>query len=129
MKLSSQALSSSEGFQANRAAHLDALAHIRAAAEQAAAGGGERSRDRHLSRGKMLPRERVANLLDPGSAFLEVGATAAHGMYDGAAPAAGIIAVTAGARIHCGDQLDPGRKADVRIGPRDIDLPGLQRLP
>jgi acetyl-CoA carboxylase carboxyltransferase component len=40
----------------------------------------------------MLPRERVANLLDPGSPFLEVGATAAHGMYDGAAPAAGAIA-------------------------------------
>jgi len=40
----------------------------------------------------MLPRERVANLLDPGSPFLEVGATAAHGMYDGAAPCAGVIA-------------------------------------
>ena len=39
----------------------------------------------------MLPRDRVANLLDPGSAFLEIGATAAHGMYDGAAPCAGLI--------------------------------------
>jgi 3-methylcrotonyl-CoA carboxylase beta subunit len=54
--------------------------------------GGERSRDRHISRGKMLPRERVANLLDAGSPFLEVGATAAHGLYDGAAPCAGVIA-------------------------------------
>ncbi len=67
------------------------LATIAEAAAQAAAGGGEKSRERHLSRGKMLPRERVANLLDPGSAFLEIGATAAHDMYDGAAPGAGII--------------------------------------
>ncbi|WP_412505789.1 carboxyl transferase domain-containing protein, partial [Roseovarius sp. SYSU LYC5161] len=46
----------------------------------------------HEARGKMLPRERVAALLDPGSPFLEVGATAAHGLYDGAAPCAGVIA-------------------------------------
>ena len=44
------------------------------------------------ARGKMLPRERVAGLLDPGSPFLEIGATAAHGMYDGDAPGAGVIA-------------------------------------
>ncbi|GFE51290.1 methylcrotonoyl-CoA carboxylase subunit beta [Roseobacter cerasinus] len=92
MKLRSQALPSSEGFQSNRKAHLKALAEIAEAAEAAALGGGERSRARHVSRGKMLPRERVANLLDPGSPFLEVGATAAHGLYDGAAPCAGVIA-------------------------------------
>ncbi|MBO9464448.1 methylcrotonoyl-CoA carboxylase [Tropicibacter sp. R15_0] len=92
MKLQSQAIASSEQFKANKAAHLDALAQIAEAAKSAAAGGGERSRDRHVSRGKMLPRERVANLLDPGSPFLEVGATAAHGMYDGAAPCAGVVA-------------------------------------
>ena len=92
MKLVSKALPSSEGFQQNRAAHLDALAQISEAAGLAAAGGGERSRDRHVSRGKMLPRDRVANLLDPGSPFLELGATAAHGMYGGAAPCAGVIA-------------------------------------
>lgn len=92
MKLTSQALPSSEGFRSNRKAHLEALAEIADAAEVAALGGGERSRARHVSRGKMLPRERVANLLDPGSPFLEVGATAAHGLYDGAAPCAGVIA-------------------------------------
>ncbi|MBY6004712.1 methylcrotonoyl-CoA carboxylase [Salipiger bermudensis] len=92
MKLASTAIPSSEGFIANRAAHLEALETVRAAAELAAEGGGERARERHLSRGKMLPRERVANLLDPGAPFLEIGATAAHGMYDGAAPAAGVIA-------------------------------------
>ncbi|GAA6200384.1 carboxyl transferase domain-containing protein [Aquicoccus sp. SU-CL01552] len=92
MKLVSKIIPSSEEFQANRAAHLEALAVIREAAELAAAGGGEKSRARHVSRGKMLPRERVANLLDPGSPFLEIGATAAHDMYDGAAPCAGVIA-------------------------------------
>ncbi|WP_112324014.1 carboxyl transferase domain-containing protein [Oceanibium sediminis] len=76
----------------NRAAHEAALAEVRAAADHAAAGGGEAARARHLSRGKMLPRDRVAGLLDPGSPFLEIGATAAHGMYDGAAPGAGVIA-------------------------------------
>lgn len=92
MKLQSNALPSSEAFKSNRAAHLDALAVIREAADQAAMGGNERSRARHISRGKMLPRERVSNLLDPGSPFLEIGATAAHNMYDGAAPGAGVIA-------------------------------------
>lgn len=92
MKLRSAAVPSSEAFTANRAAHLEALAQIAEAAEAAALGGGEKSRARHVSRGKMLPRERVANLLDPGSPFLEVGATAAHGLYGGAAPCAGVIA-------------------------------------
>ncbi|WP_299557986.1 carboxyl transferase domain-containing protein [uncultured Sulfitobacter sp.] len=92
MKLSSQALPSSEGFKANRAAHLEALEQVRTVAEAAALGGGEKSRARHESRGKMLPRERVANLLDPGAPFLEIGAVAAHGLYDGAAPCAGVIA-------------------------------------
>ncbi len=76
----------------DRALHEAALAEVAQAASTAAMGGGEKSRARHLSRGKMLPRDRVANLLDPGSPFLEVGATAAHGLYDGAAPCAGVIA-------------------------------------
>jgi 3-methylcrotonyl-CoA carboxylase beta subunit len=92
MKLKSQTLTSSEAFKSNLAAHEAALAQITEAAQAAAFGGGERSRDRHIFRGKMLPRERVANLLDAGSPFLEVGATAAHGLYDGAAPCAGVIA-------------------------------------
>ena len=75
-----------------RALHEAALADVVTAARVAALGGGEKSRARHLARGKMLPRDRVAGLLDPGSAFLEVGATAAHGLYDGAAPCAGVIA-------------------------------------
>jgi 3-methylcrotonyl-CoA carboxylase beta subunit len=92
MRLTSGLIPGSEEARANRAAHLEALGVAGEAAAQAAAGGGARARDRHLARGKMLPRDRVANLLDPGSPFLEVGAVAAHGMYDGAAPAAGAIA-------------------------------------
>ncbi|MBT0956294.1 methylcrotonoyl-CoA carboxylase [Alphaproteobacteria bacterium KMM 3653] len=92
MKLTSTIRAGGAEFQANEAANLAALDVVREAAEAAALGGGERSRERHLSRGKMLPRDRVAALLDPGSAFLEVGATAAHGLYDGAAPCAGVIA-------------------------------------
>jgi 3-methylcrotonyl-CoA carboxylase beta subunit len=58
---------------------------------QTAAGGGERARQKHLDRGKLLPRDRIEALLDAGSPFLELSPLAAHGMYDGAAPSAGII--------------------------------------
>ena len=92
MRLTSSALPSSEAFRANRAAHLEALRGIEEAAGAAAEGGGAAARARHVARGKMPPRERVAGLLDPGSPFLEVGALGAHGMYDGAAPCAGVIA-------------------------------------
>ncbi|WP_135503475.1 carboxyl transferase domain-containing protein [Roseovarius aestuariivivens] len=92
MKLRSNIIVGSAEFEANRSAHLAALAQVAEAAEAAARGGGASARERHLSRGKMLPRDRVAGLLDPGSPFLEVGALAAHALYDGAAPAAGMIA-------------------------------------
>ncbi len=92
MRLTSGVIAGSETFRTNEAAHLEALEQINVAASAARMGGGEKSRARHESRGKMLPRRRVANLLDPGSPFLEVGATAAHGMYDGAAPCAGVVA-------------------------------------
>jgi 3-methylcrotonyl-CoA carboxylase beta subunit len=92
MRLQSSFVAGSEEARANRAAHLEALRGIEEAAATAAAGGGERARERHVSRGKMLPRERGANLLDPGSPFLEVGAVAGHGMYEGAAPCGGVIA-------------------------------------
>ena len=92
MRLTSAALPSSESFRENREAHLAALARVEEAAALAAAGGGEKARARHVARGKMTPRDRVAGLLDPGSPFLEIGATAAHGLYDGAAPGAGVIA-------------------------------------
>ena len=92
MKLLSQVSTSTEVFRANRDAHLAAIEEIAKVAHSAAQGGGEAARARHVARGKMLPRDRVAGLLDPGSPFLEIGATAAHGLYDDAAPSAGMVA-------------------------------------
>ncbi|MEI4231882.1 carboxyl transferase domain-containing protein [Roseovarius sp. D22-M7] len=92
MQLKSAILPGSEAFKTNEAGHLAALREVEEVATAAAEGGGKAARDRHRARGKMPPRERVAGLLDPGSPFLEVGATAAHGLYEGAAPCAGVIA-------------------------------------
>ncbi|KNY18581.1 methylcrotonoyl-CoA carboxylase [Shinella sp. SUS2] len=81
----------SETFAANRKAMLEALALVEEAAGLAMDGGGAKARERHVSRGKLLPRDRVAQLLDPGSPFLEIGLTAGHGLYDGASPSGGMI--------------------------------------
>src|ERR1700741_1116324 len=82
----------SETFRAN-AAHNRALAErLRKDVAEAAKGGTEKSRERHTSRGKLLPRERVERLLDPGSPFLEIGQLAACDMYEGEVPGAGMIA-------------------------------------
>ena len=75
----------------NAAAHAELVADLAGQLQRVALGGGERARERHTARGKLLPRERVDALLDPGSPFLELSPLAAHGMYDGDAPAAGII--------------------------------------
>ncbi len=80
-----------EAFRANAAAMAVLVADLREKVARAAAGGGEASRQRHVSRGKMLPRERVEALLDPGTPFLELSQLAAHGMYGDDVPAAGII--------------------------------------
>jgi 3-methylcrotonyl-CoA carboxylase beta subunit len=75
------------------AAHNRGLADaLRAKVAQAALGGPEKHRERHVARGKLLPRDRVSRLLDPGAPFLEIGQLAANGMYDGEAPGAGVIA-------------------------------------
>jgi len=74
-------------------AHNSALvAELRERVARAARGGSDKARERHVSRGKLLPRDRVERLLDPGSPFLEIGQLAAHGMYDDEAPGAGVIA-------------------------------------
>lgn len=70
----------------------DLTAELRDRIERARRGGGDKARERHLSRGKMLPRDRVNSLLDPGSPFLEVAPLAAEDMYDGRVPGAGIVA-------------------------------------
>ena len=76
-----------------RAAHNRALRdELWAKVAEAALGGNEKSRERHVARGKLLPRERVERLLDPGSPFLEIGQLAANDLYDGEVPGAGVIA-------------------------------------
>jgi len=114
MRLNSKFIASSDDARSNRAAHLQAIDIVEKSATSAALGGNEKSRARHSARGKMLPRERVANLLDPGSPFLEIGATAAHGMYDGAAPGAGII--TGIGRVHGQDVMVVCNDATVKGG-------------
>jgi 3-methylcrotonyl-CoA carboxylase beta subunit len=77
--------------QEYRRAMEAAVADLREKIEAAARGGSDRMREKHLSRGKLLPRQRVERLLDPGTPFLEFSPLAAHGLYDDQAPAAGII--------------------------------------
>ena len=89
--LRSSADTASEAFKRNHAANTALAAELRDKLEVAARGGSDRARDRHVSRGKLLPRDRVEVLTDPGSPFLELSPLAADGMYDGDAPAAGII--------------------------------------
>ena len=67
------------------------LADLRARAEEAAAGGGEASRKRHEARGKLLPRERIRVLLDPGAPFLELSQLAGYDLYEDEVPSGGII--------------------------------------
>jgi 3-methylcrotonyl-CoA carboxylase beta subunit len=114
MRLTSSVLPTSDAFRANRVAHEAMLSTIAEAAERATAGGGEKSLARHVARGKMPPRERVANLLDAGSPFLEIGATAAHGMYNGDAPAAGVIAGIG--RVHGQEVMVVANDATVKGG-------------
>ena len=75
-----------------RAAHNRALAEqLRAKVAQAALGGPQQHRERHVARGKLLPRDRVERLLDPGAPFLEIGQLAANGMYEGDVHGASLI--------------------------------------
>ncbi|MCX4719551.1 carboxyl transferase domain-containing protein [Streptomyces virginiae] len=90
--LTSAADPASEAWRTNEAAHRELTEGLRARLDAARLGGGEKARARHTARGKLLPRERVDTLLDPGSPFLELAPLAAEGMYGGAAPAAGVIA-------------------------------------
>ena len=78
-------------FLANTTAMQALVDDLRAHCERIALGGGQAARDKHVARGKLLPRERVNQLLDPGTPFLEFSALAAFDMYDNAAPAAGVI--------------------------------------
>ena len=90
-RINSKLETKDEGFKRNQAAMQSACEDLNEQLRLAAAGGGEAAKAKHLARGKLLPRDRIARLLDPGTAFLELSPLAAHGMYEGDAPCAGII--------------------------------------
>ena len=90
--LKSQLNPRSADFQANAAAMRTLVDDLRTQVAKIALGGPEAARQKHLARGKLLPRERVNALLDPGTPFLEIGQFAAFGMYGGDVPAASVIA-------------------------------------
>jgi len=92
MKLETKLNARSAEFQANAAAMRALVDDLQARLATVEAGGGEAARSKHTARGKLLPRDRVAQLLDPGTPFLEIAPLAAHAMYGDAAPGAGLIA-------------------------------------
>ncbi len=90
-KIESRLNPRSEQFQANAQTMRLAVGDLHARMAEVALGGGEAARDKHTARGKLLPRERIALLLDPGSPFLELSQLAALDMYGNDAPSAGVI--------------------------------------
>ena len=90
--LASSVRTRSRSFATNEAAHRALVAELEARLQRVRAGGSERARERHVARGKLLARERVARVLDAGAPMLELSPLAANGIYDDAAPGAGIVA-------------------------------------
>jgi 3-methylcrotonyl-CoA carboxylase beta subunit len=82
----------SEEFKANAAAMQAIVADLREKSALAGRGGSDEARQKHLARGKLLPRDRIDGLLDPGTAFLELSQLAAWDMYENSVPAAGVVA-------------------------------------
>ncbi|MCD2163534.1 MULTISPECIES: carboxyl transferase domain-containing protein [Comamonas] len=91
-KLATQLNARSADFQTNAQAMRSIVEDLRAQSAKVAQGGGEAARAKHLGRGKLLPRDRVQMLLDPGTPFLELAPLAALNMYNNDAPGAGLIA-------------------------------------
>ena len=89
--LKSEINTASETFRANRAAMQALVADLAAKRAEAAIGGPDKLRERHIARGKLLPRDRVLRLIDPGSPFLELSQLAAMGLYSGDIHGAGVI--------------------------------------
>ncbi len=89
--LKSEINTRSDAFKANTAHWREEIARLKDRVAEIKLGGGERARTRHLERGKMLPRERIRALIDPGAPFLELNQLAAWGQYDGEVPSGGII--------------------------------------
>jgi 3-methylcrotonyl-CoA carboxylase beta subunit len=112
--LESKIDSRSPEFQANAAQLRAAVDDLQTQMARVARGGGEKARSKHTERGKLLPRERIRALLDPGSPFLELSPLAAHGMYDDAAPCAGVI--TGIGRVHGQEIVVVANDATVKGG-------------
>ena len=100
--------------EANRAAMEERVAALRELTRTIKQGGGEQAQRKHLDRGKLLPRERVRQLLDPGSPFLEIGLLAAHDVYGESVPAAGTVAGVG--RIHGLECMVVANDATVKGG-------------
>src|SRR5579871_6307495 len=90
-RLTSQIDAKSADFAANSAAMASIVSDLRTTLETVAAGGSDRAVAKHRARGRLLARERIDLLLDPGAPFLELSALAAHGLYGGEVPGAGIV--------------------------------------
>ena len=112
--LASQIDPRSPDFQASSTQLRGLVDDLHRELARSAEGGGEKAREKHTARGKLLPRERIRALLDPGSPFLELSPLAAHGMYDDAAPAAGII--TGIGRVHGTEVVVVANDATVKGG-------------
>ncbi|HLY78893.1 MAG TPA: carboxyl transferase domain-containing protein, partial [Caulobacteraceae bacterium] len=104
----------SDAFVRNVATNQALAETLRSRVAEAALGGSEASRKRHTERGKLLPRQRVEQLLDIGSPFLEVGQLAGYGLYDGEAPGAGLI--TGVGRVQGRETLIIANDATVKGG-------------
>jgi 3-methylcrotonyl-CoA carboxylase beta subunit len=104
----------SEEFARNEAEHRRLAEELRGRHARVLAGGGEKARERHVARGKLLPRERVDRLTDPGSPLLELSPLAAEGLYDDGAPGAGII--TGVARVEGREVVVVANDATVKGG-------------
>jgi 3-methylcrotonyl-CoA carboxylase beta subunit len=113
-QLRTQARAGTPEFERNEAEHARLAAELRERLVQVATGGGERAAERHAGRGKLLPRERVDRLCDPGAPFLELSPLAANGLYEDAAPGAGII--TGVGRVHGREVVVVANDATVKGG-------------
>src|SRR5262252_9435176 len=113
-RLESHLDTNSDEFKANAKHHCALAKELRERLAAVKEGGGPESVKRHTSRGKLFVRERVERLLDPGTAFLELSPLAAHGMYDGDAPCAGLV--TGIGRVHGRHVMVVANDATVKGG-------------
>ena len=114
MRLATRVRPADPEFRANAAHNEQLVAALRAACTRAARGGSDDARQRHTARGKLLVRDRIARLLDPGTPFVELSPLAAHGCYDDEAPAAGIV--TGLGRVHGRECVVVANDATVKGG-------------